>query len=286
MCAEDWIQALTGYNVNAEWGQDMLKRLIILSALILSSGAIAAGAVMIGSSSTHNGPESESEKPILLMTPSELFPNTQLRALAITAQHGNVKKIDALIAQGVDVNGKGKFGITPLFSAWQARSKVGFKALLEHGADPNNIWTTGHTLLNEIAGTSDPYFLKLALKYGANPNLVAPRSDETPLFPAAQFLDGNGNVPILIKAGANLDYQRKPLMNTAMMDAAGVGHFKVVYELLEAGADYKLKDAKGDDFRYWIRLSRADYQPHWRKRIIEFLKQHNFWNDKDAKKPT
>ncbi len=260
----------------------MIKSLVILVSSILVISGITAGAVMVNTSA-HDGPKPE--KPILLMTPSDLFPNLQLRMLAMAAQHGNVKKIDTLIAQGVDVNGRGRYGITPLFSAWQARNKKGFEALLDHGADPNNISADGHTLLNEIAGASDPYFLKLALKYGANPNLVAPRLGETPLFPAAQFLDGNVNVPILIKAGGNLNHQRKPLMKTAMMDAASVGHFNVVYELLVAGANYKLKDVNGHDVRYWIRRSRADYQPLWRERIIGFLKQHNFWNDNDPKQP-
>lgn len=264
----------------------MANRLLVLSVLVLVAGAIAAGAVMVGNSSVPDGPQSE--KPILLMTPSDLFSDPQLRELAVAAQHGDVKKIDALIAEGVDVNGQGEYGITALFSAWQARNEKGFEALLNHGADPNNIWTTGDTLLNEIAGASDPDFLKLALKYGANPNLVAPRSDETPLFPAAQFLDGNGSVPILIKAGANLNYQRKPLMKTAMMDAAGVGHFHVVYDLLVAGANYRLQDANNHDIRHWIEfasgISMSDEQRRWRNRAIEFLKQHKFWNGDDSNK--
>lgn len=253
----------------------MVKRFAILVVSTMVAGAIAAGAVMVNTSAQDNP---SPEKPILIMTPSELFSHPRLRALAVAAQHGNVKKIDALLAKGVDVNGEGKYGITPLFSAWQARNKAGFRALLERGADPNNIWTTGHTLLNLIAATSSPDFLKLALKYGANPNLVAPRVDETPLFAASEFPKGNVNVPILIKAGADLDYQSKPSMNTAMMVAAIGGNFDVVYELLKAGANYKIKDANGRDVRFWIRLSRADYKPYWRKRIIAFFQQHNFWN--------
>lgn len=261
----------------------MVKHVIIFSALMLLAGAISAGAVMIGSSSAHDG--QKSEKPILLMTPSDLFSNPQLQELALAAQHGNVKEIDSLIAQGVNVNGKGRYGITPLFSAWQVRSKVGFKALLDHGANPNNIWTTGHTLLNLIASSSDPYFLKLALTNGANPNLIAPRSDETPLFPAAQYRDGNINIPILIEAGANLDYQSKPQMNAAWMDAAMIGDFKVVYEMFIAGANYKLKDINNHGIRYWVKFSygvtMSSEQQRWRNRTIEYLKKRNFWNDKD-----
>lgn len=269
----------------------MVKRLVILLVSILMAGTIAVGAilvwntaVMVGNSSAPDG--SRAEKPILLMTPSDLFSNPRLRKLAVAAQQGDVKKIDALIAQGVDVNGPGKYGITPLFSAWQVRNTKGFEALLAHGADPNNVWTTGETLLNLIAGAADPDLLELALKYGANPNLVELRTDETPIFPASQFLDGNGNVPILIKAGANLNYQSKPLMKTAMMDAAGDGHFHVVYNLLVAGADYRLRDANNHDIRHWIEfaygISMSNEQRRWRDRAIDFLKQHKFWNGDDS----
>ena len=244
-------------------------------------GFVASGFLAYGVAAGTEGPTRKSdvpEKPILLMTPSDLFSNPELRELAVAAQHGNVQKIDALIARGVNVNGKGRYGITSLFSAWQARNKVGFRALLDNGANPNNIWSGGYTLLNEIAASSSPSFLKMALQHGANPNLVEPRSDETPLFPAVEFPEGNVNVPILIKAGGDLNHQSKPLMKTAMMEAAAVGHFRVVYELLIAGANFKLKDKYGRDIRYPIKRSLADYQPLWRHRIIKFLKQHNFWD--------
>lgn len=256
----------------------MMKRLAIVVGLVLLAVGIAAGAIVMNTSAQDG---QKSEKPILLMTPADLFSNPQLRALAVAAQHGDVKRIDNLIAQGVDVNGSGRYGIAPLFSAWQARNKEGFEALLKHGANPNNIWTTGHTLLNLIAGSSDPDLLKLALKYGADPDLVAPRLDETPIFAAVEYRNGNVNVPILIKAGANLNYQKKPSMKTAIMDAAELGQFDLVYELLEAGADYKLKDTRGrdlrDSIRFSYRITMKPIQHHWRDRVIEFLKQHGFW---------
>lgn len=100
---------------------------------------IAVATTIVLSGCMGNTMGSESDKPIDLMTPAELFADPGLRALAEAAQHGNTKKIDTLIAKGVDVNGKGRFGETPLYSAFQVRNKSGFKALLEHGANPNFI---------------------------------------------------------------------------------------------------------------------------------------------------
>jgi hypothetical protein len=227
--------------------------------------------------------------PIMYMSPRELFSNPKLRQLAVAAQVGNVKKIDALIAAGVDVNGKGKYGITSLFSVLQTENKKGFEALLDHGANPNNIWTNGLTLMNQIACcASDPYFMKAALKHGGNPNLVAPRNGKTPLI-AAITVTGKVNIPVLIEAGANLNYQLPASKEwfggggeSAMMEAVDDLQFDVIYKLLKAGADYRLKDQKGRTLEGYVRFSfRANLgsaQRRWRDKVIEFLKQHNAWS--------
>ena len=252
-------------------------------------GILMAGAAMT-SAYAKNGPEPD--KPIMYMTPAELFSNPQLRQLAVAAQKGRVKKIDALIAAGVNVNGKGKYGITPLFSAVQVGNKKGFDALLNHGADPNVIGTDGYTLMNQIACCSPvPYFMEMALKHGANPNLVEPATGKTPLI-AAVTVTGKVNIPPLIKAGANLNYETPVEKTTAMMDAVLDGQFDVVYELLEAGADYGLRDYRGKGNRGWnlenyIKFSfRANVSPEQRQsrnRVIEFLKQHNAWSGEAVK---
>ncbi len=227
------------------------------------------------------GTGEQPDKPILLMKPAELFANQQLRQLAIAAQHGNVKKIDALIAQGVNVNGKGKYGITPLFSAWQARNIAGFQELLNHGANPNNVWTVGDTLMDLLAGSDDPNFLKLALEHGGDPNLMEPETGRTPLLASVIFTNGRGNIPLLIEAGAGLDYQTPHMEETAMMIAAGLGQFKIVHELLEAGADYRVKNSRGWDIRHVITNFNAHNmrpaESRARECVISFLKKHHFW---------
>jgi hypothetical protein len=222
------------------------------------------------------------DKPIDDMTPTDLFLDSQLRQLAEAAQHGDVNKIGVLTAKGVDVNGKGRYGITPLFSAVQVGNKIGYKALLEHGADPNNVWTNGYTLMNVIAGSSpDPFFMQLALEHGGNPNLLEPKSGNTPLL-AAVTLAGKVNIPLLIKAGANMNQQRPIGRQTAMMQAMlHAEEFDVVYELLIAGADYRLMDSGEQDIRDYVKVTlQGDVSPEdrqWRDRVIAFLKQHDFW---------
>ncbi len=229
-----------------------------------------------------NGPESD--KPILLMTPTDLFSNPQLRALAKAAQHGDVDKMNSMIAEGVSVNGKGKYGIGPLFSAWQARNKLGYETLLDHGANPNNIWSNGYTLMNALAGYSDEWFLDLALQHGGNPNLVEPHTGVTPIFEAVS-VDGKKNIPILIKAGANLNYQKPYDGTTAMMQAVlNAGQYDVIYELLQAGADYRLKNKDGETLADYVQFfnkeDNGENQNEWREKVIDFLKQHDAWPNK------
>lgn len=270
----------------------MSKRLTIL--VVLTMAVIGAGMATMG---FFTDGQAKQDTPILYMTPSDLFSNRQLRQLAEAAQHGNVKKIDALIANGVSVNSHGKYGIGPLFSAVQADNKRGFKVLLDHGANPNNIWTNGYTLMNTIACCAhDPYFMEQALKHGGNPNLVEPHTGKTPII-AATTVSGKVNIPPLIKAGANLDYQTSILKGkdpkyppsggeTAMMEASGGPLFDVVYELLKAGANYRLKDGQGwsleDDIKFSFRASLSPDQVHWREKAIEFLKQYHAWSEKSA----
>lgn len=144
--------------------------------------------------------------------------------------------------------------------------------------------------MNQIACcASDPYFMKAALKHGGNPNLVAPRNGKTPLI-AAITITGKVNIPVLIEAGANLNYQLPASKEwfggggeSAMIEAVDDLQFDVVYKLLKAGADYRLKDQKGRTLEGYVRFSfRANLdsaQRRWRDKVIEFLKRHNAWSD-------
>lgn len=256
------------------------SRFVEMRWLKITALVVAAVMMLILSGCTGNAMESEPDKPIDVMTPAELFADPGLRALAEAAQHGNVKKIGALIAKGVNVNGKGRYGETPLYAAFQVRNKKGFKALLEHGANPNFIDDNGQTLMNDVAGYSSTYFIKLVLKHGGDPNLVAPRSGETPLF-FAVAPDGKQNIPLLLRAGANLNMQDKDGY-TALMMAATYNQYGAAYELLQAGANYKLKSTFGHDVRVLVDLSRGTMKQSgsaWEslQKVIAFLKAHDFW---------
>ncbi|MGH8127583.1 MAG: ankyrin repeat domain-containing protein [Gammaproteobacteria bacterium] len=135
--------------------------------------------------------------------------------------------------------------------------------------------------MNDIAGYSSAYFMKLTLKHGGNPNLVAPRLGETPLI-AATSPSGKQNIPLLIQAGAKLNHEGGIGGATALMSAAGGNQYDVVYELLQARANFRLQDTGGHDLRWYVDLSthnmnRSGHTWQMLQKVIDFLKAHDFW---------
>lgn len=133
---------------------------------------------------------------------------------ALEARYDDVA--DAIIAEPqLDLNARGKNGVTALISyVWRERSDV-VKALLERGADLNLGDNDGDTALHGAAQAGNVEALRLLLSKGADPNV------------------------------------RNEIGGTPLMWAAVYGNEEAVKELLKAGADRSLKDEDGVTARMW-----------------------------------
>ncbi len=217
----------------------------------------------------------ERQRQVLVayMSLETMFPDEDVRALAKAAGRGQTERVDRLVEQGVDVNARGRRNATPLF--WAMRSVKGFRHLLELGADPDVLFDDGGTVMHWAVVHRNAEFLKLALKYGGNPNLVGPMDGDTPLF-SAMGPDHKDRIPILLDAGADMNAQKNN-GDTPMMVAAGLGQFDTVYELLQRGADYGLRNYyTGSDLANVTAFSRRTMDPksdgaRWMQRVIEWL---------------
>ncbi len=235
-----------------------------------------------------------SRGPTAEWRPRDFFANANVIALALAAERGDTKEIDRLVSAGTDVNTRGKDGMTPLLWAMWAKNKVGFLQLLERGADPNLQLTGGSSIGSSVTSWSaraenDSEWLEIVLKHGADPNLVNPggsgSTNKTPIFDAIDSREAR-NLDLLIKAGAKLDY-RDSCGNTPMMYAAGANWFDSVYRLLEAGADYRIRDNYGYDLADEVVNSRVDRQSdseQWRQKVIAFLSRDGVNFDLTRKK--
>lgn len=223
------------------------------------------------------------DTPTLAMDVEETYSDPQAIELAEAASDGDIDEILDWLAKGVDVNVKGKCNLTPLFFAFQAAEKEAFKVLLEHGADPNVVWTTGGSVMYWVAGARETFFLETALAHGGNPNLPN-NTGETPIFQAVEPA-GKANLPILIEHGADLNHQTTIGKVTPMMAAAALNQYDAVYMLLQAGANYMLRDHPNiygvhHDIRWSIRHScnivKTSDGWYWREKVIDFLNSRGF----------
>jgi ankyrin repeat protein len=208
----------------------------------------------------------QQELPIL-MSLETMFPDRQVRALAEAAGKGKIQVIEELVAKGVDVNARGKKNATPLFWALRNSNLKGFTKLLELGADPNVVFGDG-SVMHWATQHEDIAFLKATLRHGGNPNLLAGQFSETPLFETIVLVgkDRREAMRLLLASGADINARTTAEFSkmaiggqTPVMKAAGLGRFDIVYELLEAGADYKIKNDSGHDLAVRVGQKRGAF---------------------------
>ncbi len=229
------------------------------------------------------------EQLVAYMSLDTMFPDKQVRALAKAAGKGDIKKIESLVAKGVDVNYRGTRNATPLF--WSMRNIKGFEKLLELGADPNVIFHDGGTVVHWSVdwsihkGKHDR--LRAVLRHKGDPNLVAGRVAGRPGLPPlfdTIVVFGKieiGNTPsltMLLDAGADID-ARGMNGDTPALYAAWLGRFDIVYELLDRGADYKARNYFGRDLIGLVETNRKAMDPNhelymWLEKVSAWLTEH------------
>ena len=190
------------------------------------------------------------------------------------AARGNIPQIDEFLKTGLDINARGKEGMTPLLLTLLRQNKSGFKHLLENGANPNLLVDTGESVIMYATRAEDAEWLQLALKHGGNPNLTGARNKEPPLHDSIIFRRKE-NMRLLITAGADLNLQ-DGVGDTPLITAASLNAYDIVYELLEIGADYRIHNLSNVTIA--DRIARSPMDPknelaRWRGKVIEWLAQ-------------
>lgn len=156
--------------------------------------------------------------------------NKAVEKLIDTAMDGNLKQIQQLIANGVDVNGIGSCNRTALSLAIQGDQIPVIETLLDAGADPN-------------------------LPNKTNDNLIG----NYPLMIAAStfFATNRGDmVRLLIQGGEDIN-QQDAQGNTALMHALGYSDIDVIETLIKAGADLNIKDNQGNTALMMAKLGKS-----------------------------
>ena len=186
----------------------------------------------------------------------DFFTDPKVRALCHAIQANDLKAIEQQIANGADVNTKGKGNMTPLLWAYPDNKPERFKLLLEHGADPNVIFESdfntnmsgirpGDSVTHMVCSTWFPKYFDYVFQHGGDPNLWNRDEHNTPLFllllgPAK---DKSRKIQRLIELGADVDANKNNEhtggFTPVMVATSGFGQYDLALQLLRAGADYK-----------------------------------------------
>jgi len=242
------ITTIWDYNLNGQdEGGEMLKRLVVLSLLILLPVV------------SFNAKGKALNKKDLM----DCFAKEELVELVLAGNKGDIKKIDELVAKGVDVNYRGKKNITPLYAQMPSMNIEGFKRLLEHGADPNIPMEDGYSViwLAASAGAHTDIsikLLKLCLEHGGDPNWVFHKKykepnhtafeDGWPLITGAIVLSDRPIevIKLLLQYGADINLKDERGGRTPLMGAVPE-RYDIAYFLLQTGADFTAKDIYGNN---------------------------------------
>lgn len=176
---------------------------------------------------------------------TEIRSYKSLLSSVIRSDLGETQK---LLASGADPNMRDEAGRTPLIVAAHRSLKDIARALVKGGADVNAKDKQKYDILTIAAVNDDIVFVRLALELGANPKAITSPYDGTALI-AAAHLGHYRVVADLIRAGAPLNHVNNigltALIELIVLGNGGVNHIATLKLLLDAGANPNLADKNG-----------------------------------------
>jgi ankyrin repeat protein len=211
---------------------------------------------------------------------AEVFDDPRVRELAQAGAKGQTSRMDRLLAEGVCVNAKGKFGLTPLWIAGSSQNLKGFTYLLSKGADPNVQTFRNSNVMLLAARSPDIRFLKAALAAGGDPDLVSEYDGRTPVFSAITARN-EAHVRLLVEEyGVELDVIATLIgKGTPLLSTVAFAWWEMTYYLIENGADPFFGFSDGQSI-----LDLIDRRPvpdeerkaRWRERIRELMREKGY----------
>jgi ankyrin repeat protein len=199
--------------------------------------------------------ETLADKSKMMGNDYRLYQSTPAWALAKAVEAGDIEKIkEEVLQKKVSVDHQeSRFGQTLMMLAIFNSEYDSVKTLLELGANPNqHDKFKGKTPVIVAAGNADPKYLKLLLAYKGDPNSIenvfsGPKKRinsgrnsalTKAVLPSVMVKKNLENVKLLVEAGADINYTKKGIIQTALAAALIQDQMDVALYLMEKGADY------------------------------------------------
>lgn len=187
--------------------------------------------------------------------PTTTFTDQQVVALINAASRGERDEVDRLLAAGVDINARGKFGMTPLIWVAAAGNDTGVVTLLAAGADRSLGTDRGDTALHMAAERPVTSTLRTLLDHGIDPSSRNTVSGESAIWNALMN-ERPDNITFLIEHGTDVTITDR-MGNTALHQAAKINQADAALELMAAGTDPTAINKQGVTFQRYLYMTPA-----------------------------
>lgn len=185
---------------------------------------------------------------------NQIFPDPAVARLAEAAARGDRRRV-AELAPGVNLAAQGDDGVTLLQWALLNKSADGMEALLDAGANPNQVGLDGDTVVHLAAMADDSRYLTLLLARGADPNVAHGETRATPLRDA---LIGEREPQFRALLAAGADPNRADRMGNTPLHVAGqINEPARALDLLNAGADPAARNLQNATFQRYLFMTRV-----------------------------
>jgi hypothetical protein len=185
---------------------------------------------------------------------NQIFPDPAVARLAEAAARGDRRRV-AELAPGVNLAAQGDDGVTLLQWALLNKSADGMEALLDAGANPNQVGLDGDTVVHLAAMADDSRYLTILLARGADPNVPHGETRATPLRDA---LIGEREPQFRALLAAGADPNRADRMGNTPLHVAGqINEPARALDLLNAGADPAARNLQNATFQRYLFMTRV-----------------------------
>jgi ankyrin repeat protein len=191
-------------------------------------------------------------------------------ALFEAAAANDVDGVREALAEGASIEARGGGGRTPLVTATKANAVAAASALIEAGADVNAKDDMQDSAFLYAGAEGLDELLALTLAHGADV-LSLNRFGGTALIPASEHGYGE-TVRTLIRAGVPVNHVNDPgwtaLQESVVYGDGSARYVDVVGQLLDAGADPTIRDARG-------RTVLENAQQRGQREVVSMLRAHS-----------